>query len=112
MEREQKNQLLADLYTLRAGMSAISIEKDKLDKSESVYKDALNDVDRERIEYEKNDYDIARVNRGISYCNSQLPRGYLAAENDKEWKKRANLTKKDTAELWQGWTHSISSYTL
>ena len=84
MEREQKNQMLADLYTLRAGMSAISIEKDKLDKSESVYKEALNDVDRERIEYEKNDSAIARVNRGISYCSSQLPRGYLAAENDKE----------------------------
>lgn len=88
MEREQKNQMLADLYALRAGMSAISIEKDKLDESESVYKEALNDVDRERIEYEKNDYDIDRVNRGISYCNSQLPRGYLAAENDKERKKK------------------------
>lgn len=88
MEREQKNQMLADLYALRAGMSAISIEKDKLDKSESVYKEALNDVDRERIEYEKNDYDIDRVNRGISYCNSQLPRGYLATENNKERKKK------------------------
>lgn len=94
MEREQKNQMLADLYALRAGMSAISIEKDKLDKSESVYKDALNDVDRERIEYEKNDYDINRVYRGISYCNSQLPRGYLAAENDKEWKKKSKSYKK------------------
>ncbi len=94
MEREQKNQLLADLYALRAGMSAISIEKDKLDKSESVYKKALNDVDRERIEYEKNDYDIARVHRGISYCNSQLPRGYLAAENDKERRKKSKSYEK------------------
>ena len=34
MEREQKNQMLADLYALRAGMYAISIEKDKLDESE------------------------------------------------------------------------------
>lgn len=94
MEREQKNQMLADLYALRAGMSAISIEKDKLDESESVYKEALNDVDRERIEYEKNDYDIARVNRGISYCNSQLPRGYLAAENDKERRKKSKSYEK------------------
>lgn len=94
MEREQKNQMLADLYALRAGMSAISIEKDKLDKSESVYKEALNDVDRERIEYEKNDYDIARVHRGISYCNSQLPRGYLAAENDKERRKKSKSYEK------------------
>lgn len=94
MEREQKNQMLADLYALRAGMSAISIEKDKLDKSESVYKEALNDVDRERIEYEKNDYAIARVNRGISYCNSQLPPGYLAAENDKERRKKSKSYEK------------------
>lgn len=94
MEREQKNQMLADLYALRAGMSAISIEKDKLDKSESVYKEALNYVDRERIEYEKNDYDIARVNRGISYCNSQLPHGYLAAENNKERKKKSKSYEK------------------
>ena len=28
---ENKNQLLGDLYALRAGMSAISVEKDKLD---------------------------------------------------------------------------------
>lgn len=110
MEREQKNQMLADLYALRAGMSAISIEKDKLDESESVYKEALNDVDRERIEYEKNDYDIARVHRGISYCNSQLPRGYLAAENNKERKKRLNLTEKNIVKVWQSGMRSKFSY--
>lgn len=113
MEREQKNQMLADLYTLRAGMSAISIEKDKLDKSESVYKDALNDVDRERIEYEKNYYDINRVYRGISYCNSQLPRGYLAAENDKEWKKKSKSNGKKYRKAMAKWdAFGIFLYTL
>lgn len=111
MNTEQKNQMLGDLYALRAGMSTISVEKDKLDQSESVYKEALDKVDRERVEYEKHDYDIDRVYRGLSYCNSQLPRGYLAAENDKE-RKGLNLTIKDTADLWQSWTRTISSYTL
>lgn len=73
---ENKNQLLGDLYALRAGMSAISVEKDKLDVSENKYKNVLGNVQKARDEYEKYDYDIQRVQRGLNYCNSQLPRGY------------------------------------
>ena len=73
---ENKNQLLGDLYALRAGMSAISVEKDKLDISENKYKNVLGDVQKARDKYEKYDYDIQRVQRGLNYCNSQLPRGY------------------------------------
>ena len=40
MDTVKKNGLLADLYTLRAGLSAISIEKDKLVSSEKKYKEA------------------------------------------------------------------------
>lgn len=64
------------MYALRAGMSAISVEKDKLDVSENKYKNVLGDVQKARDEYEKYDYDIQRVQRGLNYCNSQLPRGY------------------------------------
>lgn len=113
MNTEQKNQMLGDLYALRAGMSTISVEKDKLDQSESVYKEALDKVDRERVEYEKHDYDIDRVYRGLSYCNSQLPRGYLAAENDKERKKRIKSNnKRYRRSMAKCDAHDIFIYTL
>ena len=77
---ENKNQLLGDLYALRAEMSAISVEKDKLDISENKYKNVLGDVQKARDKYEKYDYDIQRVQRGLNYCNSQLPRGYSMSD--------------------------------
>lgn len=52
MEREQKNQMLADLYALRAGMSAISIERDKFGVKEKAYSDAKRKVDCACYEYE------------------------------------------------------------
>ena len=33
-----------------------------------------------RDEYEKYDYDIQRVQRGLNYCNSRLPRGYSMSD--------------------------------
>lgn len=51
MEREQKNQMLADLYALRAGMSAISIERDKFGVKEKAYSDAKRKVDCACYEY-------------------------------------------------------------
>ena len=84
---ENKNQLLGDLYALRAGMSAISVEKDKLDVSENKYKNVLGDVQKARGEYEKYDYDIQRVQRGLNYCNSQLPRGYSMSDKIKRNQK-------------------------
>jgi len=87
MEREQKNQLLADLYALRAGMSAISIEKDKLDESEKNYNDAMSSLKKVSDEYNKYDYDIQRVNNGLNYCKSQLPRGYNSTGNKKQKRK-------------------------
>ena len=73
---ENKNQLLGDLYALRAGMSAISVEKDKLDVSEKKYKNVLGNVQKARDKYEKYDYDIQRVLKNLNYYNSRLPRGY------------------------------------
>ena len=87
MEREQKNQMLADLYTLRAGMSAISIEKDKLDKSEKNYNDAMSNLKKVSDAYNKYNYDIQRVNNGLNYCKSQLPRGYTSTGNKKQKRK-------------------------
>ena len=84
MEREQKNQLLADLYTLRAGMSAISIEKDKLDKSEKNYKDAMSSLEKVSDEYNKYDYDIQRVSTGLNDFKSQ---GYEETGNQKQKRK-------------------------
>ncbi len=49
------------MYALRAGMSAISVEKDKLDVSENKYNNVLGDVQKARDKYEKYDYDIQRV---------------------------------------------------
>lgn len=113
MDTEQKNQILGDLYALRAGMSAISVEKDKLDQSESVYKEALDKVDCERVEYEKHDYDIDRVNRGLSYCDSLLPWGYSAAENDKKSKKRSKSYGKSYRRAMSKWdARGIFLYTL
>ncbi len=113
MDTEQKNQILGDLYALRAGMSAISVEKDKLAQSESVYKEALDKVDLERVEYEKHDYDIDRVNRGLSYCDSLLPYDYLAAENDKESKKRSKSYGKSCRRAMSKWdAREIFLYTL
>ena len=77
---ENKNQLLGDLYALRAGMSAISVEKDKLDVSENKYKNVLGDVQKARDEYEKYDYDIQRVLKNLNYYNSRLPRGYSMSD--------------------------------
>lgn len=87
MEREQKNQMLADLYALRAGMSAISIEKDKLDKSEKNYNDAMSNLKKVSDAYNKYNYDIQRVNNGLNYCKSQLPRGYTSTGNKKQKRK-------------------------
>lgn len=60
MEREQKNQMLADLYALRAGMSAISIEKDKLDVKEKAYSDVKRKVDRACDEYKNAENFVSR----------------------------------------------------
>ena len=77
---ENKNQLLGDLYALRAGMSAISVEKDKLDVSENKHKNVLGDVQKARDKYEKYDYDIQRVLKNLNYYNSRLPRGYSMSD--------------------------------
>ena len=84
---ENKNQLLGDLYALRAGMSAISVEKDKLDVSENKYKNVLGDVQKARDEYEKYDYDIQRVLKNLNYYNSRLPRGYSMSDKIKRNQK-------------------------
>lgn len=84
MEREQKNQLLADLYALRAGMSAISIEKDKLDESEKNYNDAMSSLKKVSDEYNKYDYDIQRVSTGLNDFKSQ---GYEETGNQKQKRK-------------------------
>ena len=60
MEREQKNQMLADLYTLRAGMSAISIERDKFSVKEKAYSDAKRKVDCACYEYENAEKFVSR----------------------------------------------------
>ena len=60
MEREQKNQLLADLYALRAGMSAISIERDKFGVKEKAYSDAKRKVDCACYEYENAENFVSR----------------------------------------------------
>lgn len=60
MEREQKNQMLADLYALRAGMSAISIEKDKFGVKEKAYSDAKRKVDCACYEYENAENSVSR----------------------------------------------------
>ena len=79
--------LLGDLYALRAGMSAISVEKDKLDVSENKYKNVLGDVQKARGEYEKYDYDIQRVLKNLNYYNSRLPRGYSMSDKIKRNQK-------------------------
>ena len=84
MEREQKNQMLADLYALRAGMSAISIEKDKLDKSEKNYNDAMSSLKKVSDEYNKYDYDIQRVSTVLNDFKSQ---GYEETDNQKQKRK-------------------------
>lgn len=84
MEREQKNQMLADLYALRAGMSAISIEKDKLDKSEKNYKDAMSSLEKVSDEYNKYDDDIQHVSTGLNNFKSQ---GYEETVNKKQKRK-------------------------
>lgn len=60
MEREQKNQMLADLYALRAGMSAISIERDKFGVKEKAYSDAKRKVDCACYEYENAEKFVSR----------------------------------------------------
>lgn len=60
MEREQKNQMLADLYALRAGMSAISIERDKFGVKEKAYSDAKRKVDCACYEYENAENSVLR----------------------------------------------------
>ena len=60
MEREQKNQLLADLYALRAGMSAISIERDKFGVKEKAYSDAKRKVDIACRDYENAENLVSR----------------------------------------------------
>lgn len=60
MEQEQKNQMLADLYALRAGMSAISIERDKFGVKEKAYSDAKRKVDCACYEYENAENFVSR----------------------------------------------------
>lgn len=60
MELEQKNQMLADLYALRAGMSAISIERDKFGVKEKAYSDAKRKVDCACYEYENAENSVSR----------------------------------------------------
>lgn len=71
MEREQKNQLLADLYTLRAGMSAISIERDKFGVKEKAYSDAKRKVDCACYEYENAEKFVSRCDEYDKKDSSQ-----------------------------------------
>lgn len=52
--------MLADLYTLRAGMSAISIERDKFGVKEKAYSDAKRKVDCACYEYENAENFVSR----------------------------------------------------
>lgn len=60
MNNVEKNALLADLYTLRAGMSAISIERDKFGVKEKAYSDAKRKVDCACYEYENAENSVSR----------------------------------------------------
>lgn len=60
MDNVEKNALLADLYTLRAGMSAISIERDKFGVKEKAYSDAKRKVDCACYEYENAENFVSR----------------------------------------------------
>ena len=60
MNNVEKNALLADLYTLRAGMSAISIERDKFGVKEKAYSDAKRKVDCACYEYENAENFVSR----------------------------------------------------
>lgn len=71
MEREQKNQMLADLYTLRAGMSAISIERDKFGVKEKAYSDAKCKVDIACREYENAEHSVSRCDEYDEKHSSQ-----------------------------------------
>ena len=76
MEREQKNQMLADLYALRAGMSAISIERDKFGVKEKAYSDAKCKVDRARCEY-------ANAKNFVSRCDEYDKKDSLQKTEEK-----------------------------
>lgn len=108
---ENKNQLIVDLYALRAGMSAISVEKDKLDVSENKYKNVLGDVQKARGEYEKYDYDIQRVLKNLDYYYSRLPRGYSMSDKtqskDKGSDSKRNRRSKAKANVLKILTHTI-----
>lgn len=71
MEREQKNQMLADLYALRAGMSAISIERDKFGVKEKAYSDAKCKVDIACREYENAEHSVSRCDEYDEKHSSQ-----------------------------------------
>lgn len=62
MDNVEKNALLGDLYALRAGMSAISVERDKFSVKEKAYSDAKYDADHASYAYKK-------AEDTISYCN-------------------------------------------
>lgn len=62
MDNVEKNALLGDLYTLRAGMSAISVERDKFSVKEKAYSDAQSEHRRACYEYKN-------AEKCVSFCN-------------------------------------------
>lgn len=62
MDNVEKNALLGDLYALRAGMSAISVERDKFSVKEKAYSDAKYDADHASFAYKK-------AEDTVSFCN-------------------------------------------
>ena len=62
MDNVEKNALLGDLYALRAGMSVISVERDKFSVKEKAYSDAERKVNCACYEYENAEKFVSRCN--------------------------------------------------
>lgn len=78
---EQQEQLLSRLYTLRAGISAVAVEKDKADKGKKYYQDKIHDLERSirdkdwEIKKEKSQFEdskIAEIDKKISEAQKKL----------------------------------------
>lgn len=68
----EKNQLLSELYSLRAGLSLVEGERKKLEKCENVVKNIDKTIKENNENIESNKGTIQSCNLGISNCNRRI----------------------------------------
>ena len=94
---KSKNQILAELYAIKAGLSVISLEKEKLNKEEIKTSHSKRAVEDNRVDIEDTKVQIASLNNKIETLSSENVASFN--ERSKKLKKERSYSFDDIKDL-------------